>query len=133
FLERSAYTDAFYQNFATGLWAGNSILDQHATWSAMWYRQDNFLGRNNGADFGDGQYGVSGRVTALPVYEDEGRCWLHLAASGTYRAGERPEPGLTGLQTVRFRARPQMRDAIGDYGGTPAGAAPSAVPLPGNT
>src|SRR5262249_35563827 len=131
FLERSAYTDAFYQNFATGLWGGNSILDQRATWAAMWYRQDNH--GSNGADFTDGEYGVSGRVTALPVWEDDGRCWVHLGASGTFPAGGRTDPGTTGTQFVRLRARPQMRAAQGDFGSSPAGATPSVIPLPGNT
>jgi phosphate-selective porin OprO/OprP len=135
FMERSAYTDAFYQNFATGVWAGNSVLDQRATWAAMWYRQDNAIHGNNGDDFGDGNYGVSGRLTALPVYEDDGRCWLHLGASATYRAGERPDPGITGASLVRLRARPQMRDAIGDFGSTTVTSIvpPATTTLPGNT
>src|SRR5206468_3326445 len=115
FLERSAYTDAFYENFATGIWTGNSVLDQHFTWSAMAYRQDNPR-TNSAADFGDGEYGYSGRLTGLPIYENDGRCLLHLGVSGTWRNNERPDPGLVGPRVVRFRARPQLRDAIGDFG-----------------
>ncbi len=115
FLERSAYTDAFYENFATGIWVGNSVIDQRATWSAMAYRQDNPR-TNSAADFGDGAYGYTGRVTALPIYENEGRCLLHLGVSGTWRNNEKADPGLTGPRVTRFRARPQLRDAIGDFG-----------------
>jgi phosphate-selective porin OprO/OprP len=126
FMERAAYTDAFYQNFAPGLWTGNSVLDQHLTWSAMIYRQEFTLHDNNGADFGDGQYAASARLTVLPIYEHDGRCLLHLGASATYREAEKLDPGLAGPRFVRFRARPEMRDAIGDFGSPPAG------PLPGN-
>jgi phosphate-selective porin OprO/OprP len=133
FLERSMYTDAFYQNFATGIWVGNSILDQRATFSGMWYRQDNDNGinsDNNAVSFQDGVYGYSGRLTALPIWESDGRCWLHVGASYTWRnaekrddgAGAQPptaQGGVIGPRFVEFRARPQMRDAIGDFGTAP--------------
>lgn len=134
FLERAAYTDAFYENFATGLWTGNSVLDQHLTWAAMWYRQDNAINGNNAGDFQDGAYGYSGRLTALPIYENDGRCLLHLGVSGTWRNAEKPDAtvppnaqgGLVGPRVVRLRARPEMRDAIGDFGNNATG-------LPGNS
>jgi phosphate-selective porin OprO/OprP len=132
FLERSAYTDAFYQNFAPGVWAGNALFDQRMTWSAMWYRQENALHANSGADFGDGEYGVSGRLTFLPLWENEGRHMLHLGVSATYRNALNPDDGnggLAGPSVVRFRARPQIRDAAGDYGTTIFGG----TVLPGNT
>jgi phosphate-selective porin OprO/OprP len=133
FLERSMYTDAFYQNFATGIWVGNSILDQRATFSGMWYRQDNDNGinaDNNSVSFQDGVYGYTGRLTALPIYESDGRCWLHLGVSGTWRNGEKRDDGaglqpptaqggVIGPRFVDFRARPQLRDAIGDFGTAP--------------
>src|SRR5205814_792112 len=81
-------SDAFYQNFATGVWVGNHVLDDRATWSAMVYRQDNALHGNNGADFGDGEYAGSLRLTSLPLYENEGRCLLHLGASANVQKGE---------------------------------------------
>jgi phosphate-selective porin OprO/OprP len=115
FLERSSYTDAFYENFATGLWLGNSVLDQRATWAFMAYRQDNPR-TNSGIDFGDGEYGYTGRVTALPLYENDGRCLLHLGVSGTWRNNDRPDPGLADPRVARFRARPEIRDAFGDFG-----------------
>ncbi len=128
FLERSLYTDAFYQNFAPGIWTGNSVLDQHMTWEAMAYRQENQFHNNDGANFGDGQYGYTGRMSLLPIYENDGLHLLHLAASGTWRDAEKPDAaagqgGLTGPRQVRFRARQQMRDSIGDYG---------TLGLPGN-
>src|SRR5262249_5299372 len=64
------------------------------------------------------------RLTFLPLYENEGRELLHLGVSGTWRNNEKADPGLTGPRVTRFRARPQLRDAIGDFG---------TAPLPGNT
>lgn len=143
FLERSAFTDAFFENFATGLWAGNSIFDQRMTWSAMWYRQDNALHGSNGADFGDGEYGISGRLTMLPIWENEGRHMLHLGASATYRTAENPDDANGGIggpgnpASVRFRARPQLRDAFGDFGtiilNAPNPTTFGTTVLPGNT
>jgi phosphate-selective porin OprO/OprP len=136
FMERSMYTDAFYQNFCTGALLLNSVADQRATYSFAWYRQDNGQNGlnqyNNGADFGDGDYGYTGRITALPIWENDGRCFLHLGASYTYRVSERPnatagnEGNEGNPRMVEYRARPQMRDAIGDYGGT---AGNNATPI----
>jgi phosphate-selective porin OprO/OprP len=69
-------------------------------------------------------------VTALPEYENEGACLLHLGLSATWRTNEKVDPGTNGEGVVRFRARPEMRDAIGDFGTTLAG---TTVALPGNT
>lgn len=113
FLERAAYTDAFYQNFASGIWFGNNFFDQHMTYSAMLYRTDTGAGGN---DFGDGEYAATGRLTFLPVYENEGRCVVHLGASATWREAERLGTHLSGPRVVRFAARPEQRDATGDFG-----------------
>jgi phosphate-selective porin OprO/OprP len=119
FLERSAYTDAFYENFATGIWTGNSVFDQRMTWAGAAYFQDNNTvnPNTNSADvFGDGVAGYTGRLTFLPLYENEGRCLLHLGVSGTWRNNARPGTNLADPRLARFRARPQLRDAIGDFG-----------------
>jgi phosphate-selective porin OprO and OprP len=132
FLERAAYTDAFYENFSTGIWASNNYLDQRVTWEAEIYRQDNPR-TNSAADFGDGSYGYSGRATALPIYECDGRHLLHLGVSGTFRDNQvsdaPPGPGIVGGRAVEFRARPETRDAIGDFGNSLAG---TTTVLPGD-
>src|SRR6266478_1424418 len=107
FLERSAYTDAFYENFATGVRLTNSFLDQLATYAAMAYFQDNnpINGNNNsGVFFGDGVAGYTGRITALPLWENDGRCFLHLGASATWRNNSRPGQDLADPRQDRFRA-----------------------------
>jgi hypothetical protein len=49
-------------NFGQGIWTGNSVLDQHLTWSGMFYRVERDA---SGADFGDGEYAASGRLTLI--------------------------------------------------------------------
>jgi phosphate-selective porin OprO/OprP len=130
FMERAAYTDAFYENFAPGVWMGNHILCDRATWATCAYKQeqgtisgagnDPGAGAPNGAAIVDNDWGFSGRITALPVYEHEGRCLIHLGASATYRSALFTEtaggPTNSGGQTfVDFSARPEMRDTIGNY------------------
>jgi phosphate-selective porin OprO/OprP len=144
FLERSMYTDAFEQNLGTGVWVTNTLLDQRATWAFNAYRQDNYngdnWGGNNGVSFGDGKGAFIGRVTALPLYENDGRCLLHVGLSGSWRKAEdvnestglpggpsSPQGQTVGPTFVQFRARPQLRDGIGDYGSGSAGPG-----LPGN-
>jgi len=132
FLERSQYTDAFYENFASGVLLTNNYLDQRATYMAMVYRQDNYNGStadgsNVGDNFGDGKYGYGLRLTALPIWENDGRCFMHVGASINWREAEdvnaaAGQGGTIGPRFVEFRARPQIRDGIGQFGSTGDGA-----------
>jgi len=113
FLERSPVFDAFWIEFGPGALVTNNYFDERATTSGMFYRVER---ANEGADFGDGEYAATVRATALPYFENEGRCLLHLGASATWRHAERPDPSTSGPSRVQFRARPSMRDAIGAFG-----------------
>ena len=54
-----------------------------------------------------------GRLTALPLYEDEGHCLLHLGVSGGWRSGTNNLANAPfALNTVQLRARPEMRDDV---------------------
>jgi phosphate-selective porin OprO/OprP len=126
FLERSAYSEAIElnQNFVTGLWLGNNYFDQRATWSAVVFRPD--VGSSTGAFFGDGQWGYQGRLTALPIYECDGRHLLHLGVSGGWRNGAANDANIP-TRTVQIRARPELRDD------DPAGALTGAAGANGNS
>jgi len=139
FMEVSASGQAFYQFLAPGVWASNSILDQRVTWETMVHRQDNVAGGSdsgqNGVSFGDGKYGFAGRLTALPLYENDGRCLLHLGLSCGWRKAEdvpatSGQGGTVGPTFVDYRSRPLLRDGIGDFG-TDAASGIGAG-LPGN-
>jgi phosphate-selective porin OprO/OprP len=113
FMERSSYSEAIElnQNFVTGIWASNNYLDQRVTWEAAAFYPDEAAA--SGAYFGNNQDGVQGRITALPVYEDEGRQLLHFGISGGWRGGQgnvnAAAPGYTGSM-VQLAAQPELRD-----------------------
>ncbi len=128
-LERSPLFDAFYQEFAPGIFTDTTFCDQRITTQHMFHRIDNF-NQFNGASFGDGKYAYSGRVSVLPIYENDGRCLLHLAADYQWRKGAIPSDfnGGTALAStpnfsvtentdlIRFRTRQGIRDAVGQQG-----------------
>src|SRR5579884_2370347 len=82
FLERSSMSQAIFEdfNFAPGIFFTNHFCNDRMTYELMGYRtEQNDL--TSAADFGDGEYAVTGRVTALPVYRNDGRCLVHLGYS----------------------------------------------------
>jgi phosphate-selective porin OprO/OprP len=119
FMERSSYSEAILlnQNFVTGIWFGNAFLDQRTSYQAALFRSDQ--GSSSGAFFGDGQWGAQARLTALPLWECEGRHWLHLGISGGWRNGTN-NIATSPFRTFQLRARPELRDD--DPAGSPAGA-----------
>ena len=127
FMERSSYSEAIElnQNFITGLWLSDNYFDQRATWEFAIFRPDQ--GASSGAFFGDGQAGTQFRLTALPLYEDEGRHLLHLAVSTGWRNGTANinSAAYTG-NVVQLRARSELRDD--DPAGSPSGARPYPMP-----
>ena len=121
FMERSAYSEAIEvnQNFVTGLWLGDSLLDQRMTWAFTVFRPD--LGSSSGVFFGDGQDGVQARLTGLPLYENDGRDLVHLGLSGGFRDGTSND-ATSPFHVFQFRARPELRDD------DPAAGGPGIVP-----
>ena len=118
FMERSSYSEAIElnQNFVTGLWASNNYLDQRVTWEAAAFRPDKAAA--TGAFFGDDQWGLQGRLTALPLYEDEGRHLLHVGLSGGWRTGGNTTSTVS-QESFELQARPELRDddPAGAFGG----------------
>jgi phosphate-selective porin OprO/OprP len=119
-MERSLLFDPFWQEFNVGVLATDAIWDQRATWAFMFSKPETF-NSNFGASFGDGVFVYTGRLTGLPWYEEQGRCLLHLGASAQYRVADRartanqtvptPPPGVSTTQILRYRTRPELRDA----------------------
>ena len=130
FLERSGMSDAFWTLFAPGVFVMNDYLDQRVVAQTMFHRiqPTGFFT----SDFGGGDYATTSRVTAIPVYRNDGERVLHFGASYQWRRadlGRTIQPGGTGSafgdtqNVVRFRARPELRDATGiqtTLGGNPA-------------
>ena len=84
FFEVYSGNNAFFGGDRTGsgIWLTNSYLNDRVTYAAMGYRPENAA---NGADFAQSNYAGILRLTGLPIYENDGRCLLHLGASGTWR------------------------------------------------
>ena len=123
FMERSAYSEAIElnQNFITGIWFNNTYFNDRVSQQFSVFRPDQ--GASSGAFFGTGQWGWQGRLTGLPLYEEEGRKLLHLGISYGYRNGMNTL-ATSPFRLMQLRARPEMRDDVPDA--SPAGA--QAVP-----
>ncbi len=128
--DRSSLSDAIWTLFAPGVFVMNNYLDQRMVVQGMVHRiqPTGFFT----SDFGGGDYATTTRVTGLPIYECDGAKLLHLGASYQWRKadlGRTIQPGGTGSafgdsqNVVRFRARPELRDATGiqtTLGGNPS-------------
>jgi phosphate-selective porin OprO and OprP len=82
YMERSSMWDAFYNpnDYQNGIVAFDSYFDDRVTLagSAAWIGKSDIQSFGFGAN--EGKYGAGARVTALPIYKDEGRSLLHLGA-----------------------------------------------------
>jgi len=70
----------FFRSRNVGVQLSNAILDQRATWAVGWFNDWWVEGESwsgSGNDF-------AGRLTALPVWGDDGANYLHVAASSRY-------------------------------------------------
>ena len=133
FFEVSSMNNAFYggERCGSGIWLTNAFLDQRVTYAAALYRPEN---ADNGVQFQNGDYAGIFRMTGLPYYSDDGRCFLHLGGAATFRHAQNG--------VVAFATDPELRDRSGGdngYGGpitvTTAGVAGTVAgvkPAPGN-
>lgn len=102
FMERSYNQDTFYggsfNGFSPGAALYRNIWDDRASWNIGIYKPTNnvFAFSTNDSD-----YAVTGRITYLPVYENEGRQLVHLGLSG--------RQATTYDDRIRFRTRDAIR------------------------
>jgi phosphate-selective porin OprO/OprP len=110
FLERGLIFEAFFEEYDPGIVVLNNAFDQRMSWQAAFHRIDP---EGEGIDYGTGDYATTGRVTFLPMYEHEGRCWAHLGAAAQYRSGE--FDAASGERLQRYRTRPSFRNRQAAY------------------
>lgn len=105
FLERSYNQDTFYggtfNGFTPGISLSNLIWEDRASWNIGLYKPTNNV---FGSTISDGDYAVTGRVTWLPIYEDQGRQLLHLGFSVRH--------ATTYDDRIRFRTRDALRAGL---------------------
>jgi phosphate-selective porin OprO/OprP len=80
FMERSL-ANTFVPARNTGFALSSTASDNRATWAAGVFRNTDGWGE----DQTEGGYNATGRVTALPWYEDGGASLLHLGAAYSFR------------------------------------------------
>ncbi|TAH37306.1 MAG: porin [Planctomycetota bacterium] len=81
FMERSL-ADAFAPARSTGFMVYDAVAEQRVTWAAGVFKDSNA----QGAQFSDGEWNVTARVTGLPVNEDEGRTLVHVGGAASLRS-----------------------------------------------
>ncbi len=81
FIERSLPTGTFSPSRNTGFAVNSDALDKRVTWAAGIFKETGGYGDGQA----EGDYNVTGRITALPRYADGGKNVLHLGASASYR------------------------------------------------
>lgn len=107
FMERSPLFDfitptAFNNGFNPGIMLFDTAFNERMTWAIGGFKNSYNVG---GFSVDDGNYAATGRLTALPLFEEEGTYLVHLGVAGSHRD---PEFGQD-----RFRVRPSVRSAPG--------------------
>jgi phosphate-selective porin OprO/OprP len=82
----------------TGIMSYNHNAAETATWALSAYR---YLSDNFGNVYGDdGGWGFAGRVTLLPIYDDDGDCLLHIGADYSFNDPAR--------ELVQYASQPEI-------------------------
>lgn len=87
FMERSYQFDAFIEDGNNGFSPGISMFntyghDDNGMWGlGVWKTTRNIFGWNQG----DNEWSLVGRITWLPIYQDDGRYLLHVGLGASYR------------------------------------------------
>jgi len=106
FMERPMIFEAFnsdYQ-FSSGFTASKLLLDERLlVWAGVFHNSNVLTNDNNdGAfDVGNGDYAFDLRVTGLPIWLDDGNCYVHVGGAYSYRNLDQ--------DTTRLRAFPLVR------------------------
>jgi phosphate-selective porin OprO and OprP len=118
FIER-APNNCFDPSRNWGLMSFGNSDDQSMTYALGAFREgsDNF-----GDDIGDsGEWAATGRLTWLPYYDEpsEGRYFVHLGVSGSYRDPDNNNPGGVETSRIGYAAQPEVRITETGVGGVP--------------
>jgi phosphate-selective porin OprO and OprP len=101
FMERPYIFDAFEDSFSydSGISMNRTYLDEHLTsWVGVFWNGTRSEAFNVG-----GHYAATGRLTWLPIYEEDGQHWLNLGVSGSWRSASQPS------DPIALTVRPLVR------------------------
>jgi len=85
---------------STGVMLRNTVLDDRIWAATGWFRVDS---DDQGFDNGDGDYAFTSRITALPLWQKNGRYLIHVG--GAYSNREYREPATDGGNLPAFNTR----------------------------
>ncbi|MEO8269909.1 MAG: porin, partial [Aureliella sp.] len=121
-MERSFNQDTFYGGSFNGFTPGITIFDNYGHDDTGLWNIGLFKPTNNvfGSSNGDGDYALTGRITRLLTYQEDGRRLLHLGLSGR-QASTISQAGVSGEGTVTFRTRDAVRSGLSAGWPVPAG------------
>lgn len=105
FLERDAVHDAFLQEYDPGVMIWNYNEDQSMHWAFGVVRFDP---DESGFASGNGKYSGVARLSGVPWATECDDSLLHLGVASRYNNGGHLDP-TSGLEVVRFHARPEIR------------------------
>lgn len=97
FMERADNMDGFYGPFDEGFDPGVTSTNWNESQRTTW-RYSLFRPLKNAFGIGINRYAVSGRITSIPIFEDNGARMLHVGFSGSQ--------GSLASSEFRLRARP---------------------------
>src|SRR5207244_13596965 len=95
-----AFAEGFNNGFEPGITADDTYLDKRGTWGIGIFKNTRSAFEFN---VGRNEVDVNGRVTFLPIYQDEGKYLLHVGVGASQRD---PDNGQ-----VRFRSRFDARNS----------------------
>ncbi len=95
FMERSL-ANAFAPGRNTGFMLSSPMFDNRSTWAVGIFRES--AKYDHGKQQSEGGYNITGRITALPWYEDDGAKLLHAGVAYSLRDPK---------NTEQFRSRPE--------------------------
>ncbi|MBI2480103.1 MAG: hypothetical protein HYV60_16175 [Planctomycetia bacterium] len=126
FMERSYNQDSFYGGLFNGFLPGIQAFDNYGECDMGVWQLGLFKPSNNVFAFntGDGDYALTGRVTRLLCYADDGARLLHVGASARQATAVSQAIGSNGSTTVArshtFRTRDAIRTGLTSNWPTPA-------------
>jgi phosphate-selective porin OprO and OprP len=104
---------AFSPGRSTGIQINDQAFDQRATWAVGFFRE-------MGDDFGETEsfsdssaYQLTGRLTGVPIYQEDGGQVLHLGVSYSHKFRD-----IGGGEDLRWKARPEshLAPTVADTG-----------------
>lgn len=97
FMEAPSMQDTFIPKRNLGILIQNTAFDKRMTWALGGFRQSDDVGKGFGSD---AMYNLTGRLTGLPWYEEQGRKLVHLGLSYSHR--------FRNNDPTRFSVRPEV-------------------------